>query len=346
VTRRPLSLDTLVPPTVRDVVDTTNPVPHAPAAPLDERARDDLARILATPPAAEARRPRVRRPRRLVLTAAAATGLAAAMVVTGTGTHWPLGIHIPFGGSAYAATPPPLVYTPAGTDAAAALREIAARTAGLPDDTGTGRYAYVETRDWDLWTTVDGDRPVHSEVVESRNRKWSADDGSGRSWTRYRAPLHLPEVEDSTYGPGELGLMWPLRSLPADDKGIARALELGHPVENGPAERLVAIDDAYRQMPLPPATRAAVLRYLAATPGLELAGRVTDRAGRSGLAVFIDDDSGLPTRHTLIFDPDDGRLLGEEEMLTTRAGKLNVKVPSVIGYTTYLDSHYTDSTDD
>jgi hypothetical protein len=346
VTRHPLHLDTLVPPTVRDAVDAANPVRHDPEAPLDERARDDLARILATPPAGT-RRPAVRHPRRLVLTAVAATGLAAAMVVTGTGTHWPLGIHLPGGGSAYAATPPPLTYTPAGTDAAAALREIAARTAELPDDTGTGTYAYVETRDWSLFTRIDDDQPVHSEVVESRNRNWSADDGSGRSWTRYRAPLHLPEVDDTTYGPGELGLHWALRSLPADDTALARALEAGHPVENGPAERLVAIGDAYRQMPLPPATRAAVLRYLAATPGLRLAGRVTDRAGRSGLAVQLDSDySGLPTRYTLIFDPDDGRLLGREEMLTTRAGKLNVKVPSIIGYEVFLESHYTDSTDD
>jgi hypothetical protein len=100
-------------------------------------------------------------------------------------------------------------------------------------------------------------------------------------------------------------------------------------------------------MPLPPAVRAAVLRFVAATPGIRLTGHVTDRAGRPGIAVSLDSDySGLPTRYTLIFDEHDGRLLGDEEMLTTTAGKLNVPVPSVIGYTTYIDGHYTDNTHD
>ena len=172
---------------------------------------------------------------------------------------------------------------------------------------------------------------------------WTAGDGSGRTWTRVRVPLHLPDVDDSTRGPG--ALMWPLRSLPADDAALERTLAIGHPVENGPVERLVAVQDAYGQMPLPPAVRAAVLRFVAATPGIMLTGRVTDRAGRPGIAVSLDSDySGLPTRYTLIFDEDDGRLLGDEEMLTTTAGKLNVPVPSVIGYTTYIDGHYTDST--
>ena len=97
-------------------------------------------------------------------------------------------------------------------------------------------------------------------------------------------------------------------------------------------------------MPLPPDVRAAVLRYVARTPGLVLVRWVTDRAGREAIAVAVDDMSGLPTRHTLLFDPADGRLLGREEMLTTSAGKLNVPIPSVIGYTVYLDSRYTDTT--
>jgi hypothetical protein len=37
---------------------------------------------------------------------------------------------------------------------------------------------------------------------------------------------------------------------------------------------LVAAQDAYRDMPLSPAVRAAILRYLGDTPGLELSGRV------------------------------------------------------------------------
>jgi hypothetical protein len=356
VTRQPTILDRLVPPAVREAVDAVNPVPAGrPDAPLDLRAREDLAHILATPrdlapaagPAAAgapaARRAAGRRPGRLGLAVALATVVAVALSVAALGPD--LGRDRPAGG-AYAATPPVLAYTPAGQDAAAALRRIADRTATLPDTTGDGRYALVETRSWNLFTRVEGGERVTSAVVESRTSTWTADDGSGRVMDVYRVPGKGPHVEDDTRRAGELALMWPLRSLPADDAALARELERNHPVENGPAERLVAVADAYRQMPLAPDVRAAVLRYLATTPGLTLTGRVTDRAGREGIAVSVESDySGLPTRYTLIFDPDDGRLLGTEDMLTTTAGKLGVRVPSVISYTVFLDgSRYTDST--
>jgi hypothetical protein len=352
MTRQPI-LDRLVPPAVRGAVDAVNPAPAVrPGATLDPRGREDLALILATPrvvapaaaPPVPARRPvAARRPGRLGLAVALATVLVVALSIAVLGRT--PGLDRPAGG-AYAATPAPLQYTPAGEDAAAALRRIAARTASLPDTTGDGRYALVETRSWDLFTLVDGDERVTSAVVESRASTWTADDGSGRTARMYQVPGDRPHVDDRTMSAGELSLMWPLRSLPADDAALARELERGHPVENGPAERLVAIADAYRQMPLPPDVRAAVLRYLATTPGLTLTGRVVDRAGRDGLAVSVDSDySGLPTRYTLIFDPDDGRLLGSEDMLTTTAGKLGVPVPSVIAYTVFLDgSRYTDST--
>ena len=334
----PFDLDTLVPPDLRDAVRAADPVRDVPPD-LDARARQDLARIVATPPVAA----RSRRLLKFGLAVAAAT-TAALAVQAGVVDLWPAGLNLP-SGRAYAATPPRLAATPMDGDAGTVLHDIAARTATLPDDVGSGRYAFVETRGWHLWSRIQNDQPVHSDVVEQRVRSWTADDGSGRTWKRVRVPLHLPDVDDSLREPGPL--MWPLRSLPADDAGLERTLAIGHPVENGPAERLVAVRDAYGQMPLPPAVRAAVLRFVAATPGIRLAGRVTDRAGRPGIAVSLDSDySGLPTRYTLIFDERDGRLLGDEEMLTTTAGKLNVPVPSVIGYTTYVDAHYTDSTRD
>lgn len=340
---RLISPYTVVPPALREAIDAVNPVPAPrPDEPLDERARDDLARILATTPVTEGpeREVRAHRPGRRGLAVAMATLLAVAV-------SFLIGGHRQTG-SAYAATPPILTYTPAGTDAPGVLREIAARTAALPDTTGGGTYAFVATRDWDLFSRIDNDERVTSEVVERRTSTWTASDGSGRLLRRYRVPWQRTHVDDETLPAGGLGLMWPLRSLSADDETLARQLGEGHPAENGPAERLVAVKDAYRQMPLPPAVRAAVLRYLADTPGITLAGRVTDRAGRAGIAVALDSDySGLPTRYTLILDPGDGRLLGSEDMLTTTAGKLNVRVPCVIGYTVYLDgSRYTDTTEE
>ncbi|MER6774690.1 hypothetical protein ABT389_33725 [Streptomyces bacillaris] len=49
---------------------------------------------------------------------------------------------------------------------------------------------------------------------------------------------------------------------------------------------------------------------------------------------------GRPKKQTAIFDPDTGKLLAYEEMLTEDADELNVRVPSVTEYTTHLSSSY------
>lgn len=50
---------------------------------------------------------------------------------------------------------------------------------------------------------------------------------------------------------------------------------------------------------------------------------------------------GLPTRYTFIVNPSSGMIMGEEEVLTKTAGRLNVPVPSVVGYTVYLEAQHT-----
>lgn len=337
---------------VDGLLRAVNPVPPSRAGhpALDGRARDDLTAILASAPHAEIAAHAAARPvsvrtagwvRRAALVGGLAVVSAAGLVVGGvaTGHDW-----LPGGRAvAYAATPRPLDYQPIGdaSKGPALLKAIAARTGRLSDDTGTGRYSYVELRSWHLWTAVDGQR-VTSEVVPQQTRTWRASDGSGRIETAtLRASATSYRTED--YGPGELAALWPAGSLSSDDRTLAAQLASGHPATNGPAERLVAVQDAYQQMPLRPDVRAALLRYLARTPGLEVTGNVADRAGRLGLAFSLESDySGLPTRYTLIIDPGNGRLLGSEEMLTRTAGKLNVPVPSVIGYTVYLEADYAD----
>ena len=244
---------------------------------------------------------------------------------------------------AYAATPAPLAYTPVAGTAPEVLTEIAARTAALPDDVGTGRYARVEMQEWSLFTRVGGDdHTVTSTVMPQRSTTWLAADGSGRSVVRYDQPgVPWTTTDETTYARGERNNPWP--TLSPDDATIAERLALGHPAANGPAERLVAVNDLLRDQPMRPAVRAAVLRYLADTPTLELAGTTTDRLGRPGVAFSLESDlGGLPARRTMIVDPVTGRVLSSEEMLTVTAGALNVPIPSVIGYTAYRSSAYTD----
>lgn len=101
--------------------------------------------------------------------------------------------------------------------------------------------------------------------------------------------------------------------------------------------------DLVAEQPLAPQVRAAVLRYLARTPGIAVGGVVSDRAGRRGVALHLDTTmSGLPERRTLIVDPDDGRILGNEATLTRDPGKLNVPIPTVVAYNVFRDARYVD----
>lgn len=324
---------------------TADPVPHQPR--LDERAAADFDRIIATPRAAAkpARRGFVVRPGRLALAGALACLTAIAVVV-------PSVVPTPGAGSrvAYAATPDPLrvldeqAFTQAGLSETSTAPElvasIAARVQALPDDTGSGRYAKTVIEGWALWTRVDGEQ-VTSEVVPQMSTSWTAADGSGRVVTEIEGPGTARSADDDVLAAGERALMWPLASLSADDATLASQLESNHPVGNGPAERLVATLDAAAEQPQTPAVRAAMLRYLAQTPGLTTTGMVSDRAGRTGLAVHVTTSmSGLPERRTVIIDPNTGRILGGETTLTETAGKLNVPVPSVISYTNLISSEY------
>lgn len=58
--------------------------------------------------------------------------------------------------------------------------------------------------------------------------------------------------------------------------------------------------------------------------GVELVGKVTDRAGRPGIAVAMTTGYwGAKQRFTLIFDPTTPALLGEEKVLLHRALTVN-----------------------
>ena len=327
-----------------DMLRAADPVPDAGAG-LDGRAEADLRRILASGTTAPTTGTQRRRARAGFLAAAAAAVVAVSLAGVAIG-----GLGLPSVGSpAFAATPDRLVVLgpmsaaglPADSEAAAVLSVIAARAPAPPDDTGSGRYARMENEGWALWTRVDGGQ-VTSEVVPQRSTVWVAPDGSGRVVTRRDGPGTDTSTTDQALAPGDRTLMWPLGSLSSDDAELARQLEKNHPVANGPAERLVAVADLAAEQPLAPPVRAAVLRYLARTPGLAVDGIVADRAGRRGVAVHVDTTmSGLPERRTLIVDPDDGRILGAETLLTEDAGKLNVPVPSIISYTTFHSARYT-----
>ena len=256
--------------------------------------------------------------------------------------------------SAFAVTPKPLAYSAPeqGATVVARLEAIARRTAAQGPAEVSGQGRHLVWRSWSLTTRIDGQQ-VTSVVIPEHIELWLNADFSGKQVKEFEPPVFSSQAERrqweeagspapdaassrTSYGPGDYRPYW-RQPVPSDPEQLDQALSVGHPQVNGPAERFVAIEDLYREQVLGPQQRAGVLRFLARTPELQYRGQVMDRAGRKGEAFSIDSGySGLMTRYTLIVDPGAGHILGSEEMLTDDAGRLNVRVPSVISYTSYL----------
>ncbi|ARQ70660.1 hypothetical protein [Streptomyces marincola] len=285
----------------------------------EERARADLETIVAreVPDTAGRRGRRVGVVPAVAAGVAATAAVAALVLLPGAGGD---------AGRAYAVTPPPLRYS-AATDRSASevLGEIADRAAALPEP--TGKAVEISYRVWSLSTQV-ASGPVASEVVATDVRNELHPDGS------LTQVQETPEgTETFTDAPSAYA-----QPAPAGAEEFAAWLEAAHGQSTSDIMSLqAAAHDLVTQQALGPDQRAAFLRLLAGTEGLEYDGEVTDRAGRDGQAFSaVSASSGLPTRYTFIIDPATGDVLGQEDTLTESAGELNVPIPSVIGYEVYL----------
>jgi hypothetical protein len=97
----------------------------------------------------------------------------------------------------------------------------------------------------------------------------------------------------------------------------------------------VLVGDDLRETAASPAQRAALYEVAARIPGVELVGRVTDSAGRPGIAVAMTDTSSR-SRQVLIFDPTTSQLLAEEQTVVA-GNEFGWPSGTVMGRTTYLE---------
>lgn len=279
---------------------------------------------------------------------------AAAMVIAGGVVVWnAAGPSAPRG---YAATPPPLTFTPP-TDPRPAkeiLSDIAARAVSSSIPAGTpGGTDYLKLKAWYLNSQTDRSGTV-SAVQASEQERWLHPDGSGRQVTRKYPPEFQSAADrdkwvagDSggddvqEWGPGHFATDVMKDRPPPGMAALGAWLRASHPHQSDPIATIDAVRDLLNQWVLQPAERADLLRVIAALPGLTHDGATLDRAGRQGEAFSIDTNGhGLPARYTFVVDPANGLILDAEEMLTTSPGKLNVRVPAVISYVTYLQAEF------
>jgi hypothetical protein len=277
---------------------------------LDGRAEQDLSRILQT-----ARRPR-RRWRLAVV--GIASFVAAAMFVA-----QPWVTDSRSGGGAQAATPPLLKFQLKDKrPARQQLLDFASRVRALPAEPATGPVLQISMKGWYL---VSGD--VTEDYIEPHVVTNYVSDGRLRSFEPGRDPGDAVSV------------FWK-EGLSVDPSVLKKQLAVAHPGD-GVDSFLNALDDLQREAIPSPVVRAALLTLLADEKDITADGEVIDRSGRRGIGFSVlTDGGGLPTKRTLIFDPVTGSVLGQEQMLTETAGKMNVPIPSVIEYESYLSRSY------
>ncbi|MFB7419403.1 CU044_5270 family protein [Streptomyces sp. NPDC056210] len=313
--------------------------------PVEDGAPADAGRLetlLATPRIGA---PVMRqRPRRWWPAMALATATAAAVVYT---------VVDPFGAAtqpALAATPRPLAYHPGSPAAAKVLQGIASRVEKLPDDRPAAwKTEHFVWNSWSLSTRINGTN-VTSAVVPEHRETWQNHDGSARWKTRTLPPVFQNEAQRKVWeNAGSVGAK-SIRSQdssepdaqhaatepPTTVDGMKKWLANGQ-ADLGPGLLYEVVSERVQDHVFSPAQRAALLRVLAEVNSVHYMGTVKDRAGRTGEAFALSDRSGgLPSKRTLIFDPNTGKLLADEEQILDDPGKLNVAPNSVIGYATFL----------
>jgi hypothetical protein len=247
-----------------------------------------------------------------------------------------------WGSKSYTATPRPLAYNaPLPPSGQAVLLSLSATAARQPDRPATARtpYAYVSRRWWRLPTRKPG-QPPPSKVVPTVTDSWTAPDGAGRVLSITRK-ARGPTVDDVIVRAGH-----PLPALTTNEAVLAHALGMPNPMVTPSALQFVEFTDLADSQPLSPPVDAVILRLLARQPDVVNNGTVTDRGGRSGVAVSLESDyTGPEILYTLIFAAGTGELLEADQTLTGTPGKLNVPQGSVLAYTTLLASGYVESTD-
>ncbi|TAK27880.1 MAG: hypothetical protein EPO21_23390 [Chloroflexota bacterium] len=220
-------------------------------------------------------------------------------------------------------------------------------------------YYYMKTQGASLGisTFAGSQEQTFAVLVPSTREEWIAPDGSGRIIQTAEEPIFLGQRDRIRWqAAGSPNLARPLkvklgpgeqqydtyRHLPPDPKALAAAIREQAIKTNGPpvdVEMFVLMADLLRAPGVPPAVRAALFKVAGQIKGVELVGKVNDRAGRPGVAVARTTNNWGPRqRDTLIFDPTTSQLLSEERILLDRADYVDAEPPALIGYSLYLES--------
>ncbi|MEV0131380.1 hypothetical protein AB0H83_23315 [Dactylosporangium sp. NPDC050688] len=244
----------------------------------------------------------------------------AAVAVTRSGNHATPGVASPTPGPTLPASP-----TAPGTaatnetagpsDAKALLERFADDLRNAPADPARARFEYLSLRIWDSFAAPPAASPDGAAAPVRRTQLWTSGQGSTRA-------VELDENHGCRLLRDETGTeLGPFDGpLPRDPDAIRRHI-LHEPQPPGTVIDVFGqIADFYSARFVPLAARQGILRMLARQPGIHVQPQVTDRAGRTGIAVTLTFQPPMPftVAKTLIFDPRTGQLLASHSQAHRR----------------------------
>lgn len=316
-----------------------NPLATRRTSPLSDRAESELSTLLTAEAGAA---PAQRRRRRALpaigfaTAAAMAVSIAIVLAVTNVGHPTPQSV----------AAPPLLQATELGDsldDVLARLSERARNQGGTSTPGQTIRY--------ESWAAqIDAESTFSSYFVQPAvNEMTWRPDFSG-SWlsrageVRYGKPSNNnPAATPGTvlqrdeFGPGENPMAF--YDVPPTDAGELDAYlrgAWGLPDPSESFDYFTAIEGLRLEWNLTGPQSAAALELIGQLPDVELAGTVTDRLGREGIAIQTERASGTH-RMILVFSPETGELLSSELVYLGGIPDFHLEFPTVMNYFAWKD---------
>lgn len=239
---------------------------------------------------------------------------------------------------AMAATPPVLEARPVSGTAQQLLTEIAAsvRQQGEPASDS------IRYQQWRLAFDAESEEPPQQMTPEIVATTFAAD-GSWHSEARAgeTSDANGERVANPEYAAGEL--LWTLEveaedfapvfseAPPTNTDEVGPYLRTsGYVVDETAGEYFEAVQAVLLEHSVSSAQSAALIEYLTTLPGITVAGEVTDRLGRSGIAFTAPSSIPGGYEHTVVINGTQGIL--SYEFVYTGSDRTDVQAPAVLAY--------------
>jgi hypothetical protein len=215
---------------------------------------------------------------------------------------------------------------------------------------GAGQFLHTATTSLTSTDTVAPGGVYCQAIYRQYRRDWIAASGEGLTIEQdgppsYRSPVEARACKDVPLPAPATRWNWaapgcmlidpvPLSRLPRDPARLRARLLTGK-VEGGPpgpAEAFTQIGDLLRKTDAPAPLRAALFTAASGLRGVRSLGEVTDRQGRRGVALAIDD--GV-YRSELVFSLASSDLLEERQLLVRPQRGVQARPGATLSWTTY-----------